>query len=93
MQSLLLSAVIAALTAGGSESSVGANSTEPFAIRSMTIDGGGTSWSQGGPFVLGGTIGQPDAATARYAGSVELRPGYWTQSLVPDDSLFVDSFE
>jgi hypothetical protein len=41
-----------------------------------TIDGGGTTYSTGGPFGLGGTIGQPDAG-AMSGGSFGLTGGFW----------------
>ena len=44
-----------------------------------TIDGGGTMWSTGGSFELGGTIGQPDAQTppVMTGGDFELVGGFW----------------
>jgi hypothetical protein len=44
-----------------------------------TIDGGGATFSTGGPFELGGTIGQPDAQTppVMTGGPFELTGGFW----------------
>ncbi len=41
-----------------------------------TIDGGGATFSTGGGFTLGGTIGQPDAGLLT-GGSFTLRGGFW----------------
>jgi hypothetical protein len=41
-----------------------------------TIDGGGGTWSTGGSYALGGTIGQPDAGTLA-GGSYTLEGGFW----------------
>ena len=42
-----------------------------------TIDGGGATFSTGGGFSLGGTIGQPDAGSALSGGSFSLIGGFW----------------
>src|SRR5262245_15440590 len=42
-----------------------------------TVDGGGRTFSTGGGFQLGGTIGQPDAGTPMSGGNFELRGGFW----------------
>ena len=47
----------------------------PYEISWGTIDGGGGT-STGGPYVLTGAIGQPDAAWAR-GGKFELLGGFW----------------
>jgi len=46
-----------------------------YEISWYTIDGGGGT-SRGGPYVLSGTIGQPDADWSR-ADSYELLGGFW----------------
>jgi len=48
----------------------------PFDLSWYTIDGGGITLSTGGPFTLGGTIGQPDAGTMS-GGSFTLDGGFW----------------
>ena len=45
----LLSSVTLAQSGGG------------YDLTWSTIDGGGATWSEGGGYALGGTIGQPDA--------------------------------
>jgi hypothetical protein len=46
-----------------------------YAIDWSTIDAGGGT-SAGGPYVLGGTIGQPDAGSMS-GGTVTLQGGFW----------------
>jgi hypothetical protein len=41
-----------------------------------TVDGGGATFSSGGSYTLGGTIGQPDAG-ALSGGSYTLAGGFW----------------
>ncbi len=47
-----------------------------------TIDGGGTTFSTGGGYSLGGTIGQPDAGTLS-GGGYTLGGGFWGGGEVP----------
>ncbi len=42
-----------------------------------TIDGGGATFSTGGGYSLGGTIGQPDAGSLS-GGSYQLTGGFWS---------------
>lgn len=64
-----------------------------FVIAAWTIDGGGTSISVGGPYVLSGTIGQPDAAPSIHGGGQVVLPGFWTMSEPLLDRVFIDGFE
>jgi hypothetical protein len=48
-----------------------------FDLSWHTIDGGGQTFSSGGEFDLGGTIGQADAGATMSGGSFELRGGFW----------------
>lgn len=41
-----------------------------------TVDGGGDTWSEGGGYALGGTIGQADAG-ALEGGGYSLVGGFW----------------
>ncbi len=41
-----------------------------------TIDGGGITWGAGGDYILGSTIGQPDAAVLS-GGDYALVGGFW----------------
>ncbi len=54
----------------------------PMGIGSLdlswhTIDAGGETFSTGGAFLLGGTIGQPDAGPVMNGGSFQLVGGFW----------------
>jgi hypothetical protein len=51
------------------------NANGQYEISWYTIDGGGGR-STGGPYVLTGTIGQPDAAWSK-GGNYELLGGFW----------------
>jgi hypothetical protein len=42
-----------------------------------TIDGGGATFSTGGSYSLGGSIGQPDAGSLS-GGSYQLNGGFWS---------------
>lgn len=51
-----------------------------YALDWWTVDGGGVSYGASDAYILGGTIGQPDAAVPRFGGGYELRAGFWRQS-------------
>lgn len=54
------------------------NATD-FDLSWHTFDGGGETYTTGGAFELGGTIGQPDAsATVMTGGDFTLTGGFWT---------------
>lgn len=46
-----------------------------------TIDGGGATFSTGGSYSLGGTIGQPDAGSMS-GGTYQLAGGFWGGSSI-----------
>ncbi len=46
-----------------------------------TIDGGGATFSVGGSYSLGGTIGQPDAGSMS-GGSYQLNGGFWGGAVI-----------
>ena len=48
-----------------------------FELTWTSVDGGGTTWSRGGGFTLGATIGQPDAGPAA-GGGFHLQGGFWS---------------
>ena len=55
-----------------------------------TVDGGGASPSPGTGYSLGGTIGQPDAATWQGASGYTLSGGFWvTGSAVAGYEVFL----
>jgi len=47
-----------------------------FDLSWWTVDGGGATFSSGGSYELGGTIGQPDAGTLS-GGDYTLGGGFW----------------
>lgn len=61
---VLLPAVALAQSGGG------------YDLSWSTIDGGGYTFSAGGDYTLGGTIGQPDAGVLS-GGSYTLAGGFW----------------
>ena len=61
-------------------SAVGGASAQSYAIDRFAIAGGGGTFATGGPYSLGGTIGQPTAA-ASTGGSYELAGGFWAGAI------------
>jgi hypothetical protein len=51
--------------------------TQGYDLSWHTIDGGGYTWSEGGGYTLGGTVGQPDAGAAPSGGGYVLTGGFW----------------
>ena len=47
-----------------------------YSLRWWTVDGGGQTWSSGGGYRLGGTVGQPDAGVLS-GGGYMLGGGFW----------------
>lgn len=48
-----------------------------YSMTWYTVDGGGHMFSSGGSYVLGATIGQPDAGTTMTGGTYSLSGGFW----------------
>lgn len=48
-----------------------------YSLAWHTVDGGGVTFSTGGAFTLGGTIGQPDAGPVMSGGEFQLIGGFW----------------
>ena len=64
-----------------------------FTITKSSIDGGG-GVSDGGGFVVSGTIGQIDASNELIGGNFKLTGGYWAQKTIPlGDVIFRNGFE
>jgi len=61
---LLLASVARAQSGGG------------YDLTWSTVDGGGATWSEGGGYALGGTVGQPDAGVLS-GGGYTLAGGFW----------------
>lgn len=59
-----------------------AQSGDGYDLTWNTLDGGGYTWSEGGEYSLGGTIGQPDAG-ALSGGPYTLSGGFWPGGVVP----------
>ena len=78
MAILLLLALIAFLLL----SSVAFVQSGGYDLAWNTIDGGGYTWSEGGGYSLGGTIGQPDAGAISGEGYT-LAGGFWGGGLIP----------
>ena len=53
---------------------------QSHAIDWSTIDGGGVTFASGGPYSLGGTIGQADAG-ASSGGAFEMASGFWAGAI------------
>ena len=70
---LLLVAVVANAQTGDGRSSPLSTGYE---VSWWTVDGGGYTFSEGGGYTLGGTIGQPDAGEVS-GGGYTLGGGFW----------------
>jgi len=55
---------------------VSASALAGYSLDWWTVDGGGATFSTGGAYSLGGTIGQADAG-ALSGGTYSLRGGFW----------------
>ena len=71
-------------------SAVGGASAQSFSIDRFAIAGGGVTFATGGPYSLGGTLGQP-AVGVSTGGNYELAGGFWAGaiSLAPTALLTV----
>jgi hypothetical protein len=59
-----------------------------FSVPWWTVDGGGGT-SQGGDYVVSGSIGQPDAGSPMSGGEFTLVGGFWVGALSSPDSNLV----
>jgi hypothetical protein len=62
--------------------SVAAQTGGPYDLSWNTVDGGGYTFSAGGPYRLGGTIGQADTRLM-FGGGYSLAGGFWSKGRVP----------
>ena len=60
---------------------VSASALAGYTLDWWTVDGGGATFSIGGSYSLGGSIGQPDAGVLS-GGSYQLNGGFWGGSIV-----------
>ena len=74
---LLLAASVALAQSGGG-----------YDLSWSTVDGGGATFSTGGGYTLGGTIGQPDAGVLA-GGGYTLGGGFWRGGAVVGDTYRV----
>jgi hypothetical protein len=58
----------------------GSSAADPLTAGKSTVDGGGVSFASAGSFVLGGTIGQPDAGSLIWMPYVVVG-GFWGGSV------------
>jgi hypothetical protein len=72
-QTMLLLALVALLLLA---SVARAQSGGGYDLSWSTVDGGGATWSEGGGYALGGTVGQPDAGVLS-GGGYTLAGGFW----------------
>ena len=56
---------------------VSASALAGYILDWWTVDGGGATFSTGGSYSLGGTIGQPDAGGTSTGGTYALSGGFW----------------
>lgn len=68
---------ILSLAAGASLACAVATASGQYDLSWFSVDGGGWTWSTGGSYQLGGTIGQPDAGVVLNGGSYQLTGGFW----------------
>jgi hypothetical protein len=75
---LLLTTVLAVATVVSHAAPVLLVDASPgtYDLSWWTVDGGGSTFSTGGSYSLGGTIGQPDAGTSS-GGAYTLAGGFW----------------
>jgi hypothetical protein len=59
-----------------------AQSGNGYELSWWTVDGGGSTWSTGSGFQLGGTVGQPDAGVL-VGGGYTLGGGFWRGGEAP----------
>lgn len=55
---------------------------DTYDLSWWTVDGGGYTFSTGGSYVLGGTVGQPDAGLMS-GGAYSLSGGFWVEEAIP----------
>jgi hypothetical protein len=58
-----------------------------YSIPWHTVDGGGATFSTGGTYSLGGTLGQPDAGGAFTGGTYAVAGGFWPGAAVNQPPL------
>jgi hypothetical protein len=69
-------------------SAVLAQSGNGYGLSWWTVDGGGYTFSTGGDYTLGGTIGQPDAGVLS-GGDYTLGGGFWGGGAVAGYNVYL----
>jgi hypothetical protein len=72
----LIAILVVAALASGAAARPSSAPMSGYSLDWYTIDGGGATFSTGGGYSLGGTIGQPDAGVLS-SGSYTLVGGFW----------------
>jgi hypothetical protein len=83
---ILLAVVVAVLFVSAIGTLAGANAD--YDLSWWTVDGGGWTWSSGGGYELGGTIGQPDAG-ALDNGGYTVSGGFWGATVIGHDQVYL----
>lgn len=78
--------ILLGLTTSHTIAPASAQSGGSYDLTWNTFDSGGATFSTGGAFQLGGTIGQADAGTMS-GGGYALNGGFWVNSLANQDYL------
>jgi len=73
---MLVAAVVLLLVAAATSVRPHAVAQSGYTLTWWTVDGGGGTFSTGGAYTLGGTIGQPDAGQLT-GGTYTLGGGFW----------------
>jgi hypothetical protein len=81
-------ALLAPIAIAASVSAVLAQTGGGYDLSWNTVDGGGWTFSEGGDYVLGGTIGQPDAGVLA-DGSYVLAGGFWCGGALPPEDYYI----
>ncbi len=76
MDKKIVTGITALLTIFALAATALAQSGGTYDLSWNTIDGGGATFSSGGSYVLGGTVGQPDAGQMS-GGNYALAGGFW----------------
>ena len=60
-----------------------------YNLLRWTVDGGGYTFSSGGVYTLGGTVGQPDAGEALTGSDYTLVGGFWPGAAAAERKIYL----
>ena len=80
--------LIGITTANGQRANDPATPQSGYELSWYTIDGGGATFSTGGSYSLGGTIGQADAGVLS-GGSYQLNGGFWGGAAIANYNVYL----